>query len=137
VATKILRDGWTVDGGYLVLRKRIVPTHVKKQDKVYALKPDHPFFVQDIKVPIQYRVTSAKCNDAYHPNVSSLGKGICLGSLEGKDLETVVTYIVQELLTINLDSAYPNDATNELRDKWDEYVEEEVEEFVWDTSSVW
>lgn len=101
--------GWELERGELVLKKIIKATHIKASNLLYALTPDHNFYVKNIHIAIESVVNSARAEEAFHPNVNN--GTVCLGDLQGKRLVEVLNAIENSLKVINLDSAYDNEAT--------------------------
>lgn len=111
IIDSITSDGWKIEDGYLILNTHIIPDKIMYNKEIYTIPEKHRvFYVNNLHIPLDDKVTYAKCDDAYHPNIDEDG-AICLGDLENKDIKVVAKELPRALKTINLDSAYRNSAT--------------------------
>jgi len=124
--------GWTIKDCQLYYTRKIQCKFIKYEDRVYKIPKQYKnkFYIKGIKIPLDATVTKAYAEQAYHCNVDSNGQ-ICLGSLEGKQLFEVLQKLPETLKTLNLDSAFDNNAKKELEDIIDNEELEEVNQ-VWE-----
>ena len=114
-----IKDKWRIDNGWLIYRKKITCKGIKYEDRIYKYE-DSTFFIKGLKIRIVERVynSNVSFSEGYHANctVEDGEKKICIGDLEGRPLKEVLEKIVQTMEICNLDSAYENEATTDLRE---------------------
>lgn len=112
---RVIQAGWIKQDGKFVYSKKIIPTNVMRNGKIYKLVKDHPFYVHHIVMnPVTKRLFA---EDARHPNVSD-GE-ICVGGANPFTTDGAIA-LPSQLRTINLDSCYWT--PNHIED----YLEEEI-----------
>jgi hypothetical protein len=127
-----LKEDWYIEDNYLVYKHTIYATKVKDDDKIYNLTSDasEKFFIDGLRIPLEDKIFKAFCDEAYHPNAEDGGK-VCLGDLEGAEVFEVLEKLPRALEVANLDSAFPNEATEDLQDNFEEYTETDEAE-IWE-----
>ena len=110
---------WKVEGDWLKYTKRIYAKRVKSYGRIYELDDKEKYYVSGLKIFIAPKIYNdhVKCFRAYHPNCNV--HNVCIGDLEGKPISEVVEKLPEILETCNLDSAFDNEATAELREAID------------------
>lgn len=126
-------QGWRIDGNYAVYSKTIYVSRIRRNGRLYSLPESlaRRFYVKGLKVAIATEIAEAHCDKAYHCNCND-GK-VCIGSLSGQDFITVLKKLPETLRTMNLDSAYSNDAKDEAEEIFAELAESEEEVVTWTT----
>jgi len=105
-----IKANWRLNRNWLVYKKEIIPTKIKRDGKIYNIpESQQEFYVKGLKVPIEPIVAVAYVSDSYHPNINRDSKMVCLGDLEGKPLLEVLEKLPKELEMINLDSAFDDE----------------------------
>jgi len=120
---KVLKRGsnWKIYENKLTYKKTIIPTMIKKDDELYLIpEDDNPFYIEKFNIPIKPKIYRAYAADAFHPNVGwdeddECWK-VCLGTLDSESISKVMVEAPEMLKTINLDSAYDNDAKDKAYD---------------------
>ncbi len=113
-----LKEDWKIENGYCVYKHIIYANKVQSNGEIHYLTDEKKFYIRGLKVPLNLIVNKAYCEKSYHPNASR-GE-VCIGDLTGKSIFEVLEKLPETLKTANLDSAYPNDATQELREDFEE-----------------
>lgn len=119
---------WKIEGGKAVYREKIVPRRLKKLGAIKELSTDNPFFVKGLSVDLSSG--KAFCKDAFHPNVSS-DQNVCEGDLQGREIFQILENLPGLLETINLDSHYDNEASDEAERIYEQLASEKVQVEVW------
>ncbi|MFA4805215.1 hypothetical protein [Pyrococcus kukulkanii] len=107
----INKIGWELkDDGSYYFPGRITVKFVQKRGEIYRLPDEYvgKFYVEGITL----KGHSASAKRHYHPNVSDMY--LCLGTLEDKPVLEILRELPRTLKMANLDSAFPNEATEEL-----------------------
>ena len=134
IAMDLVDQGWRYVNGKFIYDKTIVAKKFVKNGVIYDIPDGFDIYVEKLIVPLQNKVYDVYCKDAYHPNVNfDETKRVCIGDLEGEPLHTVLRKLPKLLEIANLDSAYDNDATYELKDYWREHEEiDDIGQSIWE-----
>ena len=97
----------------IVIKKKIVCKFVKYKNRLYNLDTDR-FFVKNIHIKISNNIDKVYVEEHYHVNVSD-ENNVCLNELKNKDIIYVFENIEKFLEICNLDSAFSNEAKEELK----------------------
>jgi len=135
IAMDLIDQGWKYVNGRFIYDKTIMAKKFVKDGVIYDIPGDFNIYVEKLIVPLQNNVYDVYCKDAYHPNVNfNESKRVCIGDLEGKPLHIVLRKLPKLLEVANLDSAYDNDATYDLKKYWEDHEEiDNTGELIWET----
>lgn len=118
-------EGWKVEDGYIVYQETIHPTKVTKKysddDKIYKLTEEarEKYYIEDLKMRIEKKVTKLYFEDAYHPH--ALSTRTCSGSFR-EPLEQALEKAVEQMKHIDLHSGTHTSAECELKENFEEYT---------------
>lgn len=109
-----LKEKWAIVDTSMVYRKTIVAKYIKHHNRIYNIPQEivdeKKFFIGGLKIPIMGRPRSISCGESYHVNSMDDTGTVCMGDLDGFPLEKVLKRLPSSLETLNLDSAYGEDA---------------------------
>jgi len=129
---KALAQGWEIkeDGGRVwLVSPKITARYIKWRGKTVEIPEESRKFWVRVRVDIDWTgIPSRIPGEGYHPNLSR-SEGACTGDLEGAPLSRF-TELQQLYETINLDSAFGNDACTEAENLF-EKLESKAKEVVW------
>lgn len=88
---------------YLVYKERVEPTHIQFKGRILQIPEKYrgKFYVKNLRVKMNEKVSKAFAKEGFHPNLSKEDKW-CLGELKGEDLETILQKVPEQMKTINL-----------------------------------
>jgi hypothetical protein len=124
----------SVENNCLVIKTEIKPNKVKHENRIINIPENDEFFVKNIHIELNPYITRVWAKKAFHPNIEEMTNKVCVGDLEGKELNLDnVKKLIEMLRVMNFDSAFPNRATSKLYEILKEIEEdkEEGDENVW------
>ncbi len=130
----IVDNGWVISKKGFVYKEKIIPKKIKYGDSIIELPKDkNPFYINNLTIPFEEIVYGAECSSAFHPNVDT-HKSVCIGTLEGKNLQKVLENVVDALKTINLNSSFSNEAEQKALELYKKVKDENrKKEKIWST----
>jgi hypothetical protein len=125
----------SVEDNCLVVKTEIKPNKVKYENRIMDIpEENNEFFVKNLYIELQPYIIRVWAKKAFHPNIEETTTKVCVGDLEGQELNLEnVKKLIEMLKVMNFDSAFPNRATSRLYEILKEIKkdEEEGDENVW------
>jgi len=123
---KLTKEGWQITDGRISYRKRITAKRIKYTDKIVEAPPGK-FYISGLYISIEDGELRVRSKKSHHPNADSNMDGrVCIGDYEEKGIllesPEKIADLPALLETVNIDSAYEIDATNEAQRIWRDKV---------------
>jgi hypothetical protein len=124
----------SIKDNHLVIKVDIIPNRVKNDNTIMNIPTSEDkseFFIKNLHIELSPILNRVYAEKAFHPNVDEMTRKVCIGDLEGEELNVDnIKKMVEMLKVMNFDSAFPNRATSRLYEIIKE-IKEEGDRNVW------